>query len=225
MPIKFRTITSRADEPMSKSTNKRQEAAVQRRQAILDAALEIFAEDGFAATRLDDVAEKAGVAKGTIYLSFKDKEDLFEQLLISAVAPVFDKMEALTAEPELSLDRLLQGIFALFRTQVLGTPRQDVIRLVITEGRRFPRIAKIYHREVISKGSEIVRRVARAAYGRGELSSDELARFPQLVFAPMLLATIWENVFSRIEPLDVEGLLAAHRQVLTRTAAKKSSRS
>lgn len=210
---------------MSKSTSKRQEAAVQRRQAILDAALEIFAEDGFAAARLDDVAEKAGVAKGTIYLSFKDKEDLFEQLLISAVAPVLDRMEALTGEPELSLDRLLQGLFELFRTQVLGTPRQEVIRLVITEGRRFPRIARIYHREVISKGSEIVRRVAQAAHRRGELSSDELARFPQLVFAPMVLAVIWESVFSRIQPLDVEGLLAAHRQVLTRTATKRSSRS
>lgn len=203
---------------MATATGKRRAAASQRRQAILDAALDIFAAEGFAAARLDEVAERAGVAKGTIYLSFKDKEDLFEQILVSAIAPILAQAAALSARQDLTFDEVLAQLFSYFQTQVLSTRRREVVRLVLSEGRRFPRIAEIYHREVISKGLDMVRHIARQARARGEITSDELTRFPQLVFAPMLLAIIWDSVFSKIEPLDVEGLLAAHRALLTKAA-------
>jgi hypothetical protein len=64
------------------------------------------------------------------------------------------------------------------------------------------------------KGLAIIRHLAQRALARGELQSDSIARFPQLVFAPLLLALIWEGLFSAIEPLDVEGLLTAHRELL-----------
>jgi hypothetical protein len=94
------------------------------------------------------------------------------------------------------------------------TDRKLVIRLVLTEGSRFPKIAAFYHREVIAKGLALIRRVAERGLARGELASDAIEKFPHLVFAPVLLSVIWDGVFSRIEPLDVEGLLAAHRKVL-----------
>ncbi len=199
---------------------KRKEAAEHRRQAILDAALEVFSADGFAAARLDDVAEKANVAKGTIYLSFKDKEDLFEQMLLSAIRPVIERIQSLAAVPSLPLNDLLKNVFDFFRTHVLETSRRDVLLLVLTEGRRFPKIAEIYHREVISKGLELVRGIAKKAHERGELHSDELVRFPHLVFAPVVISLIWDGTFSKVQPLDVEGLLAAHRTILTGPAKK-----
>lgn len=204
---------------MATATGKRQAAASQRRQAILDAALDIFAAEGFAAARLDEIAERAGVAKGTIYLSFRDKEDLFEQILVSAIAPILAQAAALSARHDLTFDEVLAQLFSFFQSHVLSTRRREVIRLVLSEGPRFPRIAEIYHREVISKGLEMVRLIARRAREKGEITSDELTRFPQLVFAPMLLAIVWDSVFSKIQPLDVAGLLAAHRTLLTKARA------
>src|SRR5262245_8153531 len=107
-----------------------------RRQAILEAALTVFAAEGFAAARLDHVAEQAGVAKGTIYLHFRDKQDLFEQMVREAVSPVIARLEALAQLPDLPADTVLQSVFAVFRTEVLGTRRKDLLRLILTEGPR-----------------------------------------------------------------------------------------
>jgi AcrR family transcriptional regulator len=197
-----------------KRLGRRQQASEERKLAILRAGLEVFAARGFAAARLEDVAEKAGVAKGTIYLFFHDKEDLFEQIVLGAIRPVLVMIAKAAAAPDTPTDVILERLFDLFRAEVLGTWRQQVLRLVITEGARFPRIAEFYHREVIVKGLAIIRHLAQRALARGELQSDSIARFPQLVFAPLLLALIWEGLFSAIEPLDVEGLLTAHRELL-----------
>lgn len=205
---------------MTRVRKKREEGAEQRRQAILEAALKVFSADGFAAARLDDVAEKAGVAKGTIYLSFKDKEDLFEQMLLAAIGPVVERIQSLAAIPSLSLDEFLKNVFDFFRIYVLAPSRRDVILLVLTEGRRFPKIAEIYHREVISKGLELVRGIAQKAHERGELDSRDLVRFPHLVFAPVMMSLIWDGTFSKLQPLDVEGLLGAHRNILTGAGKK-----
>jgi AcrR family transcriptional regulator len=185
-----------------------------RRQAILDAGLAVFAAEGFMATKLDDVAEKAGVAKGTIYLHFKDKQELFEQIVRNAVAPVIARLEGIAKLPDLPTEMVFKAMFDLFRTEVLGTNRKHVLRLVLTEGPRFPAIAKFYHREVVSRGLGLIGELLRRAEARGELSAEGLARFPQLVFAPLVMAVIWDGLFARIEPLDVEGLLAVHRQLL-----------
>jgi len=203
--------------PVSSAPNRRQEASERRRQAILTAALDVFAADGYAAARLDDVAAKAGVAKGTIYLFFRDKEDLFEQLLIGTMSPVLAKIEGLANEQLMPLNDMLAVLFAFFQAEVLATERREVVRLVLTEGRRFPRIAEIYHREVIAKGLALVARIAHQAHTRGELPSDDLAGYPHLVFAPLVMSLLWDGLFSRSSALDVDGLLAAHRRLLTGT--------
>jgi AcrR family transcriptional regulator len=187
-----------------------------RRQAILDAALSVFASEGFAAAKLDAVAEKAGVAKGTIYLHFKDKQDLFEQMVREAVSPVIARLEAIAQLPDLPADQVLTGMFEVFRSQVLGTDRKHLLRLVMTEGPRFPAIAEFYHREVVSRGLKLMTGLLERARARGELASDGLARFPQLVVAPLLLAVVWDGLFAGIEPLDYEGLLAVYRGLLVR---------
>lgn len=194
--------------------SRRQTASQQRRKAIIDAALDVFAAEGFVAARLDDIAEKAEVAKGTIYLFFKDKEHLFEQLLISAVSPVIAKVDAMTADASMPVDVMLTALFTFFQEEVLGTKKREIIRLVLTEGRRFPRIAEIYHREVVTKGLAIITRMAGKAQSRGEQASNDLVEFPHLVVAPLVLALIWESTFSKMQALDVEGLLAAHRRLL-----------
>lgn len=185
-----------------------------RRQAILQAGLDVFASVGFAAAKLDDVALKAGVAKGTIYLYFKDKQDLFEQIIREALAPVVAALQQTGKTRHASADQMFCVLFDLFRREVLETRRKDVLRLVITEGARFPAIAEFYYREVVTPGLKVLGRLARAAAADGELSNPAVARFPQLIIAPMIMAVVWDGLFASLKSLDIEGLLAAHRQLL-----------
>src|SRR5215468_10034658 len=110
-----------------------------RRQAILDAALDVFAERWFEEARLDDVAAQAGVAKGTLYLYFDDKEALFEEVVRSTAAPIVERLTALAAMAEVPFKDLLEALFKVFEKEVLGTRRKLLIRLIIAEGPRFPR--------------------------------------------------------------------------------------
>jgi AcrR family transcriptional regulator len=188
--------------------------AAERRQAILDAALTVFADHGYEAARLDDIASRAGVAKGTLYLYFKDKEALFEALVRGAVSPILGQASAAAAMPGMKAAEVLKLFFALFQKEVLGTHRKLILRLIISEGPRFPALAEFYYREVVSQGLGLMRTVARNAVESGEFTSDAAARFPQLIVAPLLMAAIWDGMFSRIDPLDVTGLLEAHRELL-----------
>src|SRR5690242_144766 len=112
-----------------------------RREAILAAALDEFAERGFEAARLDDVAKRAGIAKGTIYLYFRDKETLFQELLRAMLTPLVGTIEAL-GQADIPLAALADRIVELFVREVYETRRKDVIRLMISEGRRFPKLAE-----------------------------------------------------------------------------------
>lgn len=186
-----------------------------RKQDILDAALSVFAEHGFEAARLDDVAARAGVAKGTLYLHFADKEELFEEVVRGAVTPIVERLGALATAPDIPIDKALEALFSVFERDVLGTERKLVIRLVIAEGPRFPRIAEFYYRSVVGRIMPLIRKMAERAIERGELSSDALSRYPQLIAAPLLVAVIWDALFARIEPLDFADFFRAHREMLT----------
>ena len=120
------------------ASEKRRVSQDERRAAILDAALDVFAENGFAAARLDDVAQKAGVAKGTLYLYFPDKEALFEDLLRGVASPVLDRFAALSADTTIPAGVMLERILEVFASQIIGTKRERLVRLIITEGPRFP---------------------------------------------------------------------------------------
>src|SRR5215469_2892637 len=111
--------------------------AAARRDAILTAALDEFSAKGFASARLDDVAQRAGVAKGTIYLHFKDKEALFQELVRTMLGPLVAGLEQLRAS-DLPIRTVLERFTDLFVHDIYGTRRRDVARLVITEGTRFP---------------------------------------------------------------------------------------
>ena len=183
-----------------------------RRDAILSAALEEFSASGFEATRLDDVAKRANVAKGTIYLYFRDKESLFQELIRTMLTPIVGSIEAMGAA-ELPVNVLAERIVDLFVTEVYETRRKDVIRLMITEGRRFPKLAEFYYREVLSRIIAAVRALLARAAARGEVPA-ALVDFPQIIAAPGLVAIIWGGLFERFEPLDVRAMMKAHIDML-----------
>jgi AcrR family transcriptional regulator len=191
----------------------RAKRSAERRDAILAAALDEFAARGFAATRLDDVARRADVAKGTIYLHFADKETLFQELIRMELSPVVAALENVS-HADIPFRAVTSQLIEVFAREIFETRRKDVIRLVITEGPRFPKLAEFYYREVISRVMETIRAMLRRAHERGELKTDALVRFPQLLAAPGIVAIIWSGLFDRFEPLDVRALMRAHFDVL-----------
>lgn len=191
----------------------RTQAAEARRAAILAAALDEFTARGYEGARLDDVARRAGIAKGTIYLYFADKETLFQELVRSMVHPVLgmlDRMRGVDVPARI----LIEGLLGTFVREVYGTRRKDLIRLILNEGPRFPAIAEFYYHEVIERVLSIVRPILARAAERGELPNDSLARFPQLIVAPMLVGIMWHAMFEKFEPLDIDAMVRAHIDIL-----------
>jgi AcrR family transcriptional regulator len=191
----------------------RAERAAERRQAIIEAAMEEFISRGFAATRLDDIARRAGVAKGTIYLHFKDKESMFEELIRTAIVPLVGRMQG--PLPTGGTVRDLIEAFALnFIHEVVTTRRGDIVRLIVAEGPRFPSIADFYYREVVSKGLAGMRAMVELGIARGEIKNANLAKFPQIMVAPALIAVIWQSLFARHAPLDAIEMFRTHLDLI-----------
>jgi AcrR family transcriptional regulator len=195
-----------------RNSGKAPEKGAARRDAIIAAALEEFSGRGFEAARLDDVAKRAGVAKGTIYLYFRDKEALFLELIRSLLTPLIGRIEALR-EIDIPVQILAERIVDVLVNDVLETRRKDVIRLMIAEGQRFPKLAELYYREVLSRIISAVRTILRRAAERGEVPPG-LADFPQLLAAPALLAIVWSGLFERFEPLDARAMMKVHIDLL-----------
>ncbi len=190
----------------------REARSAERRKAILDAALDEFAERGFEAARLDDVAKRAGIAKGTIYLYFRDKEALFQELLREMLVPIIGNIEALGLA-DIPVKQLAERLRDVFIDEIFETRRKDVMRLMIAEGRRFPKLAEFYYREVLSRVFDALRVVFKRAAARGE-APEALAEFPQLVAAPALVAVVWTGLFGHIAPLDVRKMMQTHIDIL-----------
>jgi AcrR family transcriptional regulator len=206
-PNKATAATHGASKDAAKDDARSRKAAA-RREAILSAALDEFSARGFTAARLEDVAVRAGVAKGTIYLHFADKEALFQEIVRTMIVPVIAVVE-LQPPPDMPIRQVLNGLVDVFSREVYGTRRRDVIRLMMTEGPRFPALAEFYYRNVVERAMLAMRGLLARAVERGELADDTLLRFPQLIVTPGLFAIIWSGLFDRFAPVDVAALMQA----------------
>jgi AcrR family transcriptional regulator len=197
-----------------KPASNRAERAAERRGAIIEAAMDEFIARGFAATRLDDVAKRAGVAKGTIYLHFKDKESMFEELIRTAIVPMITRLWGTPPQPGASVRDMVEGFAKTFIEEVATTRRGDLVRLIVAEGPRFPAVADFYYREVVSRGLGGMRALIELGIARGEIKQKNLARYPQLMVAPALIAVIWQSLFSRHAPLDALEMFRVHLDLI-----------
>lgn len=187
--------------------------AAERREAILSAALDEFSLSGFAATRLDDIAKRAGVAKGTLYLYFRDKETMFQELIRTTISPIIATVEDVPAQG-LALRDLAEMLLGVFVREILGTKRKNVIRLMIAEGPRFPKLAEFYYREVLGRVIPALGKLISQTSDDNVVRQRALAQFPQLLIAPALLALVWGSLFEKYSPLDVEAFMRAHLNAL-----------
>jgi AcrR family transcriptional regulator len=188
---------------------------------LLDAALEVFAEKGFAAARMEDIAARAGAAKGTLYLYFPSKEAVFEALVRSAIVPNIERAEALAAVHEGPVAPLFRQLIALLATVVRDARIVVLPRLLIGELYKFPELARFYRRNVLDRGLGLIARVHRRGVEAGEFRPQDSDAVARLVVAPVLMMAIWRTVFARFdeEPFDPAPVLQAHADTLLRGLA------
>ena len=134
---------------------------------------------------------------------------LFQEIIRTIVSPVITTLES-TALADLPMRAIAERLIDVVIREIYETRRKDVLRLIISEGPRFPAIAEFYYREVLTRVLGAVRGLLARAAERGELASDALVRFPQLLGAPIMLGIIWNSLFERFEPLDIRAFLSAH---------------
>jgi AcrR family transcriptional regulator len=192
---------------------------MQRQEEILAAAFEVFAAHGYEATRIDEVARQAGIAKGTIYLYFRDKEHLFRAMVRSLVQRRFD---AVAGSFKGTAEQLLRELQSRMYSQVVRNEKvRSIVRLLIAEGGRFPQLTEIYHREIIAPGMKAVRQALLRGIASGEFRKTAAVEFPQLLAAPGVLAIVWRLLHGERHRLDLDAYSKAHLEVALESLRKQ----
>jgi AcrR family transcriptional regulator len=179
---------------------------------IVQAALEVFAERGFAAAKLDEIAAKAGISKGALYLYFETKEDIFRAVVREAVVPNLDMIETVLAQATIPFPDLLRLLFSRLG-QIIETARLGAVaKLVIGESRNFPELARVWHDEVVSRGLAALSGALAKAQARGEIRPGDPRLQAFSVMGPVLMGVIWKETFTPIgaPAMDLQGLLVQH---------------
>jgi AcrR family transcriptional regulator len=185
---------------------------------ILAAALDVFVEHGYAGARLEEVARRAGVTKGTMYLYFENKEALLEAVVRESVLPAIERGERLMEAHEGTSSELLRQVVRDWWTSVAGTPLGGVTKLVMAEARNFPDLARFYHDQVVQRGHALFARVLQRGIDRGEFRPIEVAPAVRLIVAPLLMSSMWRYSFGGCEParVDFDRIIELHLDVFLR---------
>jgi AcrR family transcriptional regulator len=197
-----------------------------RPEEITRAALELFVERGFAATRLEDVAARAGVSKGTLYLYFANKEELFKAVVREGLVSPLAQMRQLAERHTGSAIELLRTLIEGWWARIGSTPLSGIPKLVIAEARNFPEIGRFYLEEVVEPGQRTIARIVERGIERGEFRRVDPREAALLVAAPMLMIALWRNSLGCCAPpdagLDPRRLLELHLESLQRALAAPS---
>ncbi|MFZ5782500.1 MAG: TetR family transcriptional regulator [Pseudomonadota bacterium] len=198
--------------------SKQRRAPAERPGEILEAALTLFVERGFAATRLDDVAERAGLSKAAIYLYFEDKMALFQGVVRQAVAANLGTVAEMAQAHRGPVAPLLSRIVAFMAGRLEHTPIASVAKLVLAESRAFPEIGHFYLEEVIGRGLPILEGLIARGVAQHEFRPVDPGMTVRSLVGGMLLAGLWRAVFEPIgaEKLDIEAFARHHVDLVLR---------
>lgn len=191
-------------------TGKRELQKEARRIAIIDAALDAFTQQGFTATKLDDVAERAGIGKGTIYLYFDSKENLFEEVVRQTLFPLRDAAEVYVANFTGSVSDLLSSHLSNFYAAMNNPRIPPLMAMISSEALRFPAIAAFFYEEIISKSYQMLRGIIQKGIETGEFRADADQLYLQLLTAPVLISVNWNLQFRQQAPIVIEDYSRMH---------------
>lgn len=203
---------------MSPSAHQRRKA--ERPDELLDAALTLFVERGFAATRMDDVAQRAGVSKGTVYLYWPGKEELLRAVIqrflgghLAAGAQAIETHEGKASD-------LLRHTFAEWWIAVVESPTAGVFKLMLSEARNFPEIAEFYRQEVVERGQHLIRTIIERGIAQGEMREVDVEAAVLSLMLPMVMLCVHKHSIGVCAPIeglqDAPRLIRAHLDLVLR---------
>jgi AcrR family transcriptional regulator len=183
---------------------------------IIEAAIMVFAEKGFAAAKLDEIARQAGVSKGALYLYFETKEDIFRAVVARAIAPNMQAIRAMIAAHPGPIGDLLRLVAERVGGLIESLPVGGVIKMVIGEAGNFPELARVWHDDLVAHALGALTDAMRAAQARGEVRAGDPRTYALQVIAPILVGVIWRETFVPVgaEPFDLRALARQHVETL-----------
>lgn len=181
---------------------------------IAEAAFVEFSNKGFDGARVDDVARRAGVSKGLLYLYFRTKEELFKAVIRRFIVPRVQELEEGIRDTPLSGEAFLRGPFLTFAKQVPKSPARVLIRLIISEGPKYPDLVRYYWEHVVSHGIAAIRHLVARSIQAGEFRESALDEFPQLLISPVLISVVWCNLFDSHHKLDTDRFIESHLDII-----------
>ncbi|MBC6983500.1 TetR/AcrR family transcriptional regulator [Caulobacter sp. 17J80-11] len=179
---------------------------------IVAAAFAVFAEKGFAAARLDEIAARAGVSKGALYLYFETKEELFHAVVRDAVAPNVAQVRAAAEAFEGPFADLVRALLPMMAARIAGSGAAKVVKMVIGESRNFPALAQHWHDEVVAPTLSVLSGLIERAQARGEVRPGDPRVHAFSLVGPLMLGVLWREVLEPVggAPVDLQALAAQH---------------
>ena len=194
-------------------TTRTQRRKEDRPKEITAAAVAAFAENGYAGTRIEEVAQRAGISKGLLYLYFKTKEDLFKSVVRSFVVPRIDALTASISNADVSAEQILRGPILDLLKSVPGSPVGIVVRLMISEGAKHPDLVKFYKDNVVSRGISALQAIVDRGVASGEFRRTEISDMPHLLVQPAIFSLVFTSIFGK-QSLDTDKLIQAHIEIV-----------
>lgn len=187
-----------------------------RRAELIDAAMTVFKRDGFTSAKIDDVAKQANTAKGTVYLYFKSKEELFEAALLDRMTPVVEMIENAAREFSGPASELLERQIRFGYENLVNGEMRHVLRMLIADGARFPNQVAFYHDKILKRVMAALVNTIEYGASRGEFKVTANLHVAQVVCGPLLLAAVWKLIFDDIEKMDLDMHFKTHFDIILR---------
>ncbi len=200
--------------PNPDTDKKRQRRKDARPAEIIAAAMRLWAERGFSATRLEDVAAGANIAKGTIYRYFPSKEALFEAALQDRIVATMDRAKEMVQGFDGPTRAMLGRFFEAIRAELVEAGSSVFLRVLLSEGHRFPELVARYEKVVLSRGMSTVRAILAAGVARGDLRPEAVDCDPRIIMAPAMMLSLWGTVFTTEGLPDIRAALDQHVTIL-----------
>ncbi len=179
---------------------------------ICAAALQVFAEKGFAGARIEEIARRAGLSKGAVYLYFETKEDIFRAVVRQTVVPNVEAVQRLVLGQDLDFADLIRTLLPRLAQVISATPLGAVVKMVVGESRNFPELAKVWHDEVALKGIGLLSSLIEAGQAKGEIRAGDPRIHAFSLMGPLLVGIIWRETFTPVggAAIDLPALAGQH---------------
>lgn len=191
--INFMPRSTSTEPPLPSAPTRHVRRKEARPGELLAAALDLFVEKGFAATRVDEVAQRAGVSKGTLFLYFASKEELFKAVVRENISGRFTEWNAEFDQFEGSTPDMLRYCLFSWWERLGSTKASGIPKLMMSEAQNFPELASFYQAEVMQPGNSLIERILQRGVARGEFRAMDITYGAYLVLAPMLFLAMWQH--------------------------------